>query len=71
MLLRLTFPALAVAILTGPALSQNRDTPFRVEPQIVITPPSGPSPFIGFETRDVKTLSTERQEGLKRGAGLG
>jgi Spy/CpxP family protein refolding chaperone len=71
MLLRLTFSALAVIIQTIPALSQNRDTPFRVEPQIVITPPSNPSPYVGFETRDVKTLSTERQEGLKRGAGLG
>jgi Spy/CpxP family protein refolding chaperone len=71
MLLRLTFSALAVIVHTIPALSQNRDTPFRVEPQIVITPPSNPSPYVGFETRDVKTLSTERQEGLKRGAGLG
>ncbi len=71
MLLRLTFSALAVIIQTIPALAQNRDTPFRVEPQIVITPPSNPSPYVGFETRDVKTLSTERQEGLKRGAGLG
>jgi Spy/CpxP family protein refolding chaperone len=71
MLLRLSLPALAVMALTVPALPQNRDTPFRVEPQIVITPPSNPSPYVGFETRDVKTLSTERQEGLKRGAGLG
>jgi Spy/CpxP family protein refolding chaperone len=71
MLLRLTFSALAIIILTAPVQSQNRDTPFRVEPQIVITPPSGQSPYVGFETRDVKTLSTERQEGLKRGAGLG
>jgi Spy/CpxP family protein refolding chaperone len=64
--------AAAIAVFaTTPTLAQNRDTPFRVEPQIVITPPSGPSPYVGFETRDVKTLSTERQEGLKRGAGLG
>jgi Spy/CpxP family protein refolding chaperone len=71
MLHRIIFSALAIIILTMPAQSQNRDTPFRVEPQIVITPPSNPSPYVGFETREVKTLSTERQEGLKRGAGLG
>jgi Spy/CpxP family protein refolding chaperone len=71
MLLRQIFSALAVMTLTVPALSQNRDTPFRVEPQIVITPPSNPSPYVGFETRDVKTLSTDRQEGLRKGAGLG
>jgi Spy/CpxP family protein refolding chaperone len=68
---RAIFSALAVTVLMVPAHSQTRDTPFRVEPQIVITPPSGQSPYVGFETRDVKTLSTERQEGLKRGAGLG
>ncbi len=71
MLLHLIFSTLAVIILTVPVQSQSRDTPFRVEPQIVITPPSGQSPYVGFETRDVKTLSTDRQEGLKRGAGLG
>jgi Spy/CpxP family protein refolding chaperone len=65
------FLALPLIMFAVVAHAQNRDTPFRVQPQIVITPPSGPSPFIGFETRDVKTLSTERQEGLKRGAGLG
>ncbi len=65
------FLALPMIMLAAAALAQNRDTPFRVEPQIVITPPSIPSPYVGFETRDVKTLSTERQEGLKRGAGLG
>jgi Spy/CpxP family protein refolding chaperone len=53
------------------ANAQNRDSPFRVTPQIVITPPSPQSPYQGFETREVKTLSTEKQEGLKRGAGLG
>jgi Spy/CpxP family protein refolding chaperone len=62
---------LAMIVVSGPALSQHRgDTPFRVEPQIVITPAPSPSPYIGFETREVKTLSTERQEGLKRGLGL-
>jgi Spy/CpxP family protein refolding chaperone len=65
----LTFLAMA-AVMPG-AFAQQRDIPFRVEPQIVITPPQGQSPYVGFETRDVKTLSTERQEGLKRGAGLG
>jgi Spy/CpxP family protein refolding chaperone len=54
-----------------PSSAQQRDTPFKVEPQIVITPAPAPSPYVGFETREVKTLSTERQEGLKRGAGLG
>jgi Spy/CpxP family protein refolding chaperone len=54
------------------ATAQQRDTPFKIEPQIVITPSlsTPPSPYVGFETREVKTLSTERQEGLKRGAGL-
>jgi Spy/CpxP family protein refolding chaperone len=59
----------AAAIL--PAQAQQRDTPFRVEPQITITPNNQPSPYVGFETREVKTLSTERQEGLKHGRGLG
>ncbi|MFM9973943.1 MAG: Spy/CpxP family protein refolding chaperone [Beijerinckiaceae bacterium] len=54
-----------------PSIAQQRDSPFRLEPQIVITPAPAPSPYVGFETREVKTLSTERQEGLKRGAGLG
>jgi Spy/CpxP family protein refolding chaperone len=71
MLLNARFLALPLIMLAAAAHAQNRDTPFRVEPQIVITPPSNPSPYVGFETRDVKTLSTERQEGLKRGAGLG
>jgi Spy/CpxP family protein refolding chaperone len=52
------------------AEAQNRDTPFRVTPQIVITPPQPQSPYQGFETREVKTLSTEKQEGLKRGGSL-
>jgi hypothetical protein len=62
--------ALASAIVF-PALAQQRDTPFRIEPQITITPGQQPSPYVGFETREVKTLSTERQEGLKQGRGLG
>ncbi len=70
MLLRSAFLALCAISFAGFAHAQTRDTPFRVEPQIVITPPSGASPYVGFETRDVKTLSTERQEGLRRGAGL-
>jgi Spy/CpxP family protein refolding chaperone len=61
----------ALAIVALPASAQNRDTPFRIEPQIIITPSPAPSPYVGFETRDVKTLSPERIEGLKRGAGLG
>jgi Spy/CpxP family protein refolding chaperone len=52
------------------AKAQQRDTPFRIQPQIVITPSPNPSPYVGFETREVKTLSTEKQEGLKRGASL-
>jgi Spy/CpxP family protein refolding chaperone len=64
----LLFSLLATA---APAAAQQRDTPFRVEPQIVVTPPAGQSPYVGFETREVKTLSTDRQEGLRRGAGLG
>jgi Spy/CpxP family protein refolding chaperone len=53
------------------AAAQQRDTPFRVEPQITVTPNAQPSPYVGFETREVKTLSTERQEGLKKGRGMG
>ncbi len=67
---RLAFAALA-ALAAFPAPAQQRDTPFRVEPQITITPGQQPSPYVGFETREVKTLSTERQEGLKQGRGLG
>ncbi len=63
--------ALVLAVLPGVALAQNRDSPFRIEPQIIITPSPAPAPYMGFETRDVKTLSPERIEGLKRGAGLG
>lgn len=59
-----------LALLSCQAAAQQRDTPFRVEPQITITPQIGPSPYVGFETREVKTLSTERQEGLKQGRGL-
>ncbi len=66
-----TFFALLLTAVATVASAQPRDTPFRVEPQIVITPPSGQTPYVGFETRDVKTLSAERQEGLRRGAGLG
>jgi Spy/CpxP family protein refolding chaperone len=64
-------PALLVMMAALPAGAQQRDTPFRVEPLITVTPNSGPSPYVGFETREVKTLSTERQEGLKQGRGLG
>jgi Spy/CpxP family protein refolding chaperone len=70
-----SFPIVMIIVATAaatPAVAQNRDTPFRTTPQIVITPPSGQqSPYVGFETREVKTLSTDRQEGLRRGAGLG
>jgi Xaa-Pro aminopeptidase len=62
---------LLIAAAAAPALAQQRDTPFKVEPQITITPNAQPSPYVGFETREVKTLSTERQEGLKQGRGLG
>ena len=54
----------------GTAAAQTRDTPFRLDPPVTVAPPSNRSPYVGFETREVKTLSTERQEGLKRGAGL-
>ncbi len=72
MIQRLTLFALSFLAATTALSAQQRDTPFRVEPQIVITPPLGAqSPYVGFETREVKTLSTDRQEGLKRGAGMG
>ncbi|MCA3565656.1 MAG: hypothetical protein IOD03_21440 [Methylocystis sp.] len=72
MIQRLTLFALSFLAASTALEAQQRDTPFRVEPQIVITPPLGAqSPYVGFETREVKTLSTERQEGLKRGAGMG
>jgi hypothetical protein len=63
--------ALSLAVVASIAAAQQRDTPFRVQPQITIAPSPAPSPYVGFETREVKTLSTERQEGLKRGRGLG
>jgi Spy/CpxP family protein refolding chaperone len=63
--------ALLAALAVLPASAQQRDTPFRVEPQITITPGQQPSPYVGFETREVKTLSAERQEGLRLGRGLG
>ncbi len=69
--MRLAAALLLTAASLSPALAQQRDTPFRVEPQITITPNTQPSPYQGFETREVKTLSTERQEGLKQGRGLG
>jgi Spy/CpxP family protein refolding chaperone len=62
--------SIAAAVwLAGAALAQQRDTPFRIEPLNPSAPQ--PSPYVGFETREVKTLSTERQEGLKQGRGLG
>jgi Spy/CpxP family protein refolding chaperone len=61
---------LAFLALISNLQAQNRDTPFKVEPQIIITPAPSSSPYVGFETREVKTLSTDKQEGLKRGAGL-
>jgi Spy/CpxP family protein refolding chaperone len=61
---------LAAFALIASAQAQTRDSPFRVEPQIIITPAPQQSPYQGFETREVKTLSTEKQEGLKRGADL-
>jgi Spy/CpxP family protein refolding chaperone len=66
-----TFVALVNAAVVPMAEAQQSDTPFRITPQITITPAPPPSPYVGFETRDVKTLTTERQEGLKRGLGLG
>jgi Spy/CpxP family protein refolding chaperone len=64
---------IGLAVAATQAAAQTRDTPFRIEPQVIITPPAqpAPSPYVGFETRDVKTLSAERIEGLKRGEGLG
>jgi Spy/CpxP family protein refolding chaperone len=71
--MRLFVVGIATLLATSLVVAQQRDTPFKIEPQIVITPPtqSGPSPYVGFENREVKTLSTERQEGLKQGRGLG
>jgi Spy/CpxP family protein refolding chaperone len=63
--------ALLTATILGSAEAQQRDVPFRLDPPVNITPPANPSPYLGFETRDVKTLSPERIDGLKRGAGLG
>jgi len=68
-MLRIAFllPMIAASV----AVAQTRDTPFRLEAPVTAAPPTARSPYVGFETRDVKTLSTERLEGLKRGAGLG
>jgi Spy/CpxP family protein refolding chaperone len=68
--MRIAAAIMAAGMLAGEASAQQRDTPFRVEPQIVITPGQQPSPYVGFETREVKTLSFERQEGLRQGRGL-
>jgi Spy/CpxP family protein refolding chaperone len=68
--MRFILAAAMLALTLSPSSAQQRDTPFRVEPQITITPSPQPSPYVGFETREVKTLSTERQEGLKQGRGL-
>jgi Spy/CpxP family protein refolding chaperone len=54
----------------GVAGAQTRDIPFRLDPPVTVAPPSNRSPYVGFETREVKTLPTERLEGLRRGAGL-
>jgi Spy/CpxP family protein refolding chaperone len=56
--------------MIAPALAQAPESPFRRnEPVITVTP--SPSPYVGFDTREVKTISPERLEGLRRGAGLG
>jgi Spy/CpxP family protein refolding chaperone len=68
--MRLILATAALVAAHSLSQAQQRDTPFRVEPQITITPNTPPSPYVGFETREVKTLSTERQEGLKQGRGL-
>ena len=64
--------ALLFAIAAAAAAAQTRDTPFRLDAPVVISPlqPPSPSPYLGFETREVKSLSPERIEGLRRGAGL-
>lgn len=66
--------AAASVMASNMAVAQTaRDTPFKIEPQIVITPPSTPpaSPYVGFDTREVRTLSADKIEGLRRGQGLG
>jgi hypothetical protein len=67
--LRALCAALAIQVAQGAmTASAQQDSPFRRnEPVVTVTP----SPYVGFDTRDVKTLSPERIEGLRRGAGLG
>lgn len=62
---------LGILVCSSSQAQQLRDSPFKTEPQIVITPALPASPYVGFETREVKTMPPERQEGLRRGASLG
>ncbi len=63
--------AVLIIATAGVAAAQTRDTPFRHDAPVTVAPPANRSPYVGFETREVKTLSADRQEGLRRGAGLG
>ena len=65
--------ALLLGLAVTSAEAQTRDTPFRLDAPVIIAPlsPPTPTPYVGFETREVKSLSAERIEGLRRGASLG
>jgi Spy/CpxP family protein refolding chaperone len=59
---------LASGVALPLAAPAQQDSPFRrSEPVVTVTP----SPYVGFDTREVKTIAPERLEGLRRGAGLG
>jgi Spy/CpxP family protein refolding chaperone len=59
----------AAVLLSSVATARAQtDTPFRITPRDANP---APSPYVGFETRDVKTLAPERIAGLRAGAGLG
>jgi Spy/CpxP family protein refolding chaperone len=60
--------AAAIVLAGSAAVAQGPESPFRRnEPVVTVTP----SPYVGFDTREVKTIPPERLEGLRRGAGLG
>jgi Spy/CpxP family protein refolding chaperone len=64
--------ALLLGLAAASAAAQTRDTPFRLDTPVTVSPlpPPTPSPYLGFETREVKSLSAEKIEGLRRGASL-
>jgi len=57
----------AAFLAQAAAQAQQRDIPFRLDAPFVIGPPASQAPYVGFETREVRTVPAERREALKRG----